>query len=156
VKCFGCRKRFCFKHKDIWHETRTCDEQDRFLADPVNFRSQFDLQNEKVELEKVEEARIRQMLEDEDRSYAQELLDEEEREEARAQAEREKQERKRREEEARAEKERKKRKEREKREKEAAEANKRRQEERANLDTIAKTTKPCPSCTWPIEKNEGW
>ncbi|KAK3330019.1 IBR domain-containing protein [Apodospora peruviana] len=153
VTCVTCHQKFCFRHKVAWHGTMTCGEYDAFLRDPVNFRSRFDVENERVERERMAEKRRLRALEDADRMFAQSLIEEEQvRAEAEAQAARERQMREAAE-----------RKEREKKEKEeagrarkAAAVQKRREEEAASLQTVSKTTKKCPGCAWPIEKRSGW
>ena len=42
------------------------------------------------------------------------------------------------------------------RQKRAEQVRRRRDEEAANLQTIKRTTKPCPGCSWAIEKRDGW
>jgi hypothetical protein len=145
VSCRLCAHRSCFHHKVAWHENLTCEEYDALLVDPVNFRSRFDIENE----EAAQAAAARRAQEDADRVFAQGLLAEEQRVVAEERAERE---RKRREEVEQRE-----RVEREKREKEMREsAVRRKREEEASCRTVGSTTKPCPGCQAPIEKNEGW
>lgn len=150
VTCRLCSQRSCFHHKVAWHENLTCDEYDSLLADPANFRSQFDVANEEAE----RAAAARRAQEDADRVFAQSLIAEERRAVAEERAERERvaAARKREEERARREKE-----ERDKREREMREAAMRRKrEEEASSRTVGSTTKPCPGCNAPIEKNAGW
>jgi formylmethanofuran dehydrogenase subunit E len=131
-----------------WHENLSCDEYDALQADPVNFRSRFDLDNEEAE----KAAAARRAQEDADRVYTQSLLAEEQRAAA---EERERRERKRREE--REERERKEREERERKAREARElVARRKREDEASQNTVSSTTKPCPGCSAPIEKNQGW
>lgn len=146
MTCRLCSHRSCFHHKVAWHENLTCDEYDALLADPANFRSRFDRENEAAEA--AAEARRRQ--EDADRVFAQGLVAEERRERE-ARERREKEERERRERERREREER----ERERREMREA-AVRRKAEEEASVRTVGGTTKPCPGCKAPIEKNEGW
>ncbi|KAK4033711.1 hypothetical protein C8A01DRAFT_19391, partial [Parachaetomium inaequale] len=144
IACRLCAHRSCFHHRVAWHENLTCEEYDALLADPVNFRSRFDIANE----EAAQAAAARRVQEDADRVFAQGLLAEEQRVVAEERAERE---RKRRE-----EKELKERVEREKREREMRESAVRRKlEEEASSRAVGSTTKPCPGCQAPIEKNEG-
>jgi hypothetical protein len=156
VTCVNCGGRFCFRHHVPWHETLTCDEYNRFLADPGGFRSQFELENERVEQERAEQELVRQAQEEEDRRLAQSLLEADQQEEARRVAEQEQREREGRErlERARLEEERKQAEE--ARRKMQLEAERKRKEEQANLATISRTTKNCPKCKSPIEKNLGW
>ncbi len=146
VTCRLCSARSCFHHKVAWHENLSCDEYDALCADPANFRSRFDLANEEAD----EAAAARRAQEDADRVFAQGLVAEE-----RRGAEREKREREARERE---------RVEREERvlaralaEKEMREiAMRKKREEDASSKTVGTTTKPCPGCKAPIEKNDGW
>lgn len=156
VTCYNCRKRFCFRHKVLWHKTLSCEEYDQFIASPHNFKSRFEMENEKADRQRETEARLRAEREERDRLYAQNLLDEEQREEARRQATRERQGRELRErrERERRDLERKQAEEAKRQMREDAEKKKR--EEEANLQTIDRTTKNCPRCKWPIEKNGGW
>ncbi len=158
VSCIGCRQRFCFHHRVPWerHETLSCDEYDAYLADPVHFRSRYELAVEEALNEFATIQLVRRAQEEEDLAFAQTLVAAEEREEAERQAEiqrqarmeEERQERARREEESRrAEAERSRR---------AKEILRHRREEQANMQTIKKTTKDCPQCKWPIEKISGW
>ncbi len=137
-------------HKIAWHENLSCDEYDALCADPVNFRSQFDVANEEAEVA----AAARRAREDADRVFAQGLVAQEREgveRQRRLKAEREAREREMR------EAERKVREEREKIEKERREiAVRRKKEEEASQRTVGGTTKPCPGCRAPIEKNEGW
>ncbi|KAF2667102.1 hypothetical protein BT63DRAFT_427519 [Microthyrium microscopicum] len=155
IRCIGCKQQFCFHHKVPWHETLSCEEYDEFLADPDNFQSRLELQNEQNEKSQREVERIRREQEEADQRFAQSLMAQDEREEAQRQAERDRK--------ARLERDRREqaRREAERQKAEAArqqirrEAEKKAKEEQANLRTIARTTKKCPKCTWPIEKNDG-
>ncbi|KAM7206444.1 hypothetical protein V8F20_002793 [Naviculisporaceae sp. PSN 640] len=147
VVCMLCNARSCFYHKSVWHENLSCEEYDALQQDPLNFRSRYEMENEAAE----EEMRRRRMQEDADRAFAQSLLDEETRERERERLEQE-----------RKERERKERQERERREKKGMElrkqrelAAKRKKEEEASVKKIGMTTKPCPKCEAPIEKNKG-
>jgi cobalamin-dependent methionine synthase I len=120
----------------------TCEEYDRFLQDPDNFRSWVDMENEEAE------RALRAQLEA-DRALAQSLLEEEQRAEAERVAAIERT--------ARDEREKREREAREKEQKRLKELAKRRKaEEEASMKTVSKTTKPCPGCKAPIEKNQGW
>lgn len=148
VICMLCNHRSCFYHKAAWHENLTCEEYDSLLADPHNFRSRYELENQRAE----EEAAARRAQEDADRAFAQSLMAEEQQE-----VERERIEQERREREKREAEERRKRKERERLAQIAREkAARRKAEEDATEKKIATTTKPCPGCKVPIEKNSGW
>lgn len=142
VTCLQCNHRSCFYHKEPWHQSMTCEEYDRFLQDPDNFRSWVDMENEEAE------RALRAQLEA-DRALAQSLLEEEQRAEAERVAAIERK--------AREEREKREREAREKEQKRLKELAKRRKaEEEASMKTVNKTTKPCPGCKAPIEKNQGW
>ncbi|KAK0705550.1 hypothetical protein B0H67DRAFT_558130 [Lasiosphaeris hirsuta] len=148
VICMLCNHRSCFHHKAAWHENLTCDEFDSLKADPVNFRSRFELENEAAE----EAAAARRAQEDADRAFARSLLAAEQREIDRERMEREEQERKASEAQKRREKAERDRKARQQREAAA----RRKVEDEASAKTVARVTKPCPGCRVPIEKNNGW
>lgn len=152
VTCVACGTRTCFNHREAWHESLTCADYDAFKADPINFRSWVELENERVDQEIRDAETRRRNQEDLDRALAQSLLDEEQAVEARRLAEIERQERERREREERE------RRDAEQRKKEAARElqAKRKREEDMTEATIGTTTKPCPTCKRPIEKNHGW
>ncbi|KAK3315464.1 hypothetical protein B0H66DRAFT_628584 [Apodospora peruviana] len=144
VTCLLCNHRSCFHHKLAWHENLTCDEYDALQADPTNFRSRFELENEAADAEAV----ARRAQEDADRAFAQSLLAEEQQAAerkriAQAQAEARKKEQEEREMRVRLAEEARK------------EAARRKKEEEATVKTIGSTTKPCPGCQAPIEKNSG-
>ena len=157
VTCGNCNHKYCFRHRTAWHKTMSCDEYDRFLEDPISFRSAFELENERVERESEAKKRRRRKREDADFRFAQNLLEDEE---ARFEAER----RARRDRAAREETERLKaerRTERKKAEaaaraKVAKEVARRAKENAASEATVRRTTKDCPKCRSPIEKNDGW
>ena len=148
VRCVRCHYKFCFRHQREWHEQLTCEEYDAFLEDPGHFRSRLEIENEEVEQHQAEQRTVRRQQEEADRMYAQSLLDADQQEEARRQEQRERAKRQRAEEE-RAAKELKAKQMRN-------EAERRKIEEDRSLATIKKTTKQCPGCSWPIEKNKGW
>jgi hypothetical protein len=145
VTCLLCDQRTCFAHGVAWHENLSCDEYDALQADPTNFRSRFELENEAAE----EAGRLRRAQEDADRAYAQSLVAERLRAEEVARQERTAREARVREERSREE---------QRRAAEAARAEvlRRKQEEQKTSATVARTTKPCPGCGWAIEKNGGW
>lgn len=133
VTCLHCSHRSCFHHNVAWHQTLSCDEYDQLLADPENFRSNLEIENEKWS-----EAQRAQL--EADRAMAQGLLAED-------QAERRRQEERERQEREQAQK--------------AAKlarqiAARRKREEEQSRATVSQTTKPCPGCGWAIEKNRGW
>jgi hypothetical protein len=111
----------------------SCEEYDQLLADPENFRSRLEIENEAWS--ETQRAQL-----EADRAMAQNLL-------ADDQAEMQ-----RREERARRERE---------QAKKAAElvrkiAARRKREEQMSERMVSQTTKPCPGCGWAIEKNDGW
>ncbi len=142
VTCRQCNQRSCFRHGVAWHETLSCDEYDGLQADPENFRSRLERDNEGFDAaqENIDRALAQSLL-------AQELeqLDEARRESTRLDAAR-------------------------KAAEESAERERVRQEldetrrrvvergleEELSQKIVASTSKPCPGCGWSIEKNEGW
>lgn len=145
VACLLCGRRSCFAHGGVaWHENLSCEEYDALRADPANFRSRFELENEAAE----EAERARREQEDADRVYAQSLAEELRLEEV-ARLERIAREARERETKVREE---------QRRANEAmrAEVLRRRREDEKTAATVARTTKPCPGCGWAIEKNRGW
>lgn len=133
VACLHCNHRSCFHHNVAWHENLSCGEYDQLLADPENFRSRIEIENE----EWTEAQRVQLEA---DRAMAQNLVAEEkaeiERREERARQEREQA-------------------------RKAAElvrkiAARRKREEQQSQAMVSQTTKPCPGCGWAIEKNDGW
>jgi len=157
VTCAVCRRKYCFRHRVAWHETMSCAEYDRFLADPVNFRSTFEAENERVEREREANERCRRELEAADFRFAQSLAEDEEariqaearaqkEEAARVEAERKEAERKAAEQKAQAAA----------KAKAAEDLKRRAKEDAASEVTVKRTTKKCPGCSWPIEKNHGW
>ncbi|OIW27611.1 hypothetical protein CONLIGDRAFT_441211 [Coniochaeta ligniaria NRRL 30616] len=144
VICLLCGQRSCFAHRVAWHENLACEEYDALQADPANFRSRFELENEAAE----EELRLRRAQEDADRVFAQGLVAEELRAEEVARQEKIAREAREKEERAREER-------RKATEAMRAEVLRKKQEEEKSAATVAKTTKPCPGCGWAIEKNAG-
>jgi len=112
------------------------------LLDPDNFRSAIDIDDEVA----AETARLR---EEEDERLARELDRENRRAEEERQRMKHEEERRR----ARAEQERRKREL--EMENMREEVKKRQREESASVAVVQRTTKPCPGCQWPIEKNRG-
>ncbi|KAL7927805.1 hypothetical protein ACQKWADRAFT_277901 [Trichoderma austrokoningii] len=132
VICLHCSHRSCFHHNVAWHQGLTCEEYDQLLADPKNFRSKLEIDNEAWAASQKEQLEA-------DRAMAQGLLEEEGRN-------REMRERRDREERERTQK--------------AVElarqiAARRKKEEEMSRETVGRTTKPCPGCRWAIEKNDG-
>ncbi|KAK3683352.1 hypothetical protein B0T22DRAFT_246180 [Podospora appendiculata] len=148
VSCMLCHQRSCFYHKVAWHNNLTCEEYDLLQADPVNFRSRFELENEAAE----EEQAARRAQENADRTLAQKYMAMEQHDqEEKQKLVRERKEREQREANEAAER--------------AAwtkaaikmrkEMARRKAEDEASTTTITTTTKPCPACKAPIEKNRG-
>ncbi|PMD40388.1 hypothetical protein L207DRAFT_633426 [Hyaloscypha variabilis F] len=146
IRCLNCGFRCCFRHSVQWHDRLTCDEYDEMLQDPDGFRSAIDRDDEvarvaKRRQEEEDDAiardmhqRERQVEQDRQRQIHEEQL-------RRARAEQQAEARRMREELEMAHK------------REAIK--KRQEEERLSLQTVQVTTKPCPGCRWPIEKNQG-
>lgn len=132
VVCLHCSHRSCFHHSVAWHQGLTCEEYDQLLADPDNFRSKLEIDNEAWATSQKEQLEA-------DRAMAQGLLEEERR--------------------TREMRERRDRQERERTQKaiELARqiAARRKAEEEMSRETVGRTTKPCPGCGWAIEKNDG-
>ncbi|KAF4955119.1 hypothetical protein FSARC_11945 [Fusarium sarcochroum] len=132
VTCLHCNHRSCFHHNVAWHETLSCEEYDQLLADPDNFRSRLELENERWS-----EAQQAQL--EADRAIAQGLLAED-RAELKLREERARQER-------------------EQAQKAAKLARqiaaRRKKEEDRSKATVNRTAKPCAGCGWAIEKNRG-
>ncbi|KAB5585569.1 hypothetical protein GE09DRAFT_1048664 [Coniochaeta sp. 2T2.1] len=145
VVCRRCNARSCFTHRVAWHENLWCEEYDALQADPANFKSRFQLENEAAE----EAERQRREQEDADRAFAHSLVQEEKEESAAVE---------RREREARAERARERKELDEKMRRDhamRAEIAKKNKEEEMTRDVVARTTKPCPGYGWAIEKNDG-
>lgn len=134
VICLHCERRSCFRHSVAWHEGLSCDDYDRLLADPENYRS-------RLESEAPADVHRRRQI-DADRAVAQGLVAGEQAARRRRAANRDEREARRR----------------------AAKAvevarriaARRKREEEKSATTIRMTTKPCPGCGWAIEKNRGW
>ncbi|KAG8166707.1 hypothetical protein KVR01_002396 [Diaporthe batatas] len=69
VTCAACNTQFCFRHgiptqprpeqqAPSQHENMTCDEYDSYLADPTNFRSDHQRQQERAAVERREEEAV--------------------------------------------------------------------------------------------------
>ena len=133
VTCLHCNHRSCFHHNVAWHESLSCEEYDQLLADPDNFRSRLELENERWSEEQQAQLEA-------DRAMAQNLLAEDEA------AMRQREERARQ--------------EREQAQKAAQLARqiaaRRKKEEAQSSALVSRTTKPCAGCGWAIEKNKGW
>ncbi|RYO80623.1 hypothetical protein DL766_009110 [Monosporascus sp. MC13-8B] len=155
VTCGKCSFKFCFRHQVRWHEQLTCAEYDSLVSDPENFRSRIDILNEEAEKLRLAEQLARRTQEEADRRLAQSLMAAEQREEAERQARRERAERERREEAERRRLQAERIAMQQQAEKMRMEAVRKRDEDELSRITVEKTTKPCPGCKWPIEKNAG-
>ena len=146
IRCLNCGFRSCFRHSVPWHDRLTCEEYDEMLQNPDCFRSAIDMQDAAAEVA------IR-LQEQEDEMLARGMEQRDKRAEQERQKQRHEEERRR----ARAAQ--KAAAERAKVEKDRArkmEALKRRaMEEKLSVKKVHATTKPCPGCRWPIEKNAG-
>jgi len=153
----------------------TCEEYDEMLEDPDGFQSAIDRDDEAVE-------KARRLQQEEDEMLARKLDERNKRAEQERQRQRHEEERRRARDEQEAEAERKRveqerarqrheEKRRRARAEQEAEAERRRveqerarqreefkrkaREEKLSVDKVHATTKPCPGCRWPIEKNHG-
>lgn len=159
VICGLCHARSCFNHKVKWHDDLSCEEYDEYLADPVNFKSRLERENEEAqqlkELQEEEDLRMARELDAAERAQQAEneaRADRERRENERREQERRENERRANEQRERERLERQRQQERQAKQREVA---LRRQQEQASLATIGQISKPCPSCRRPIQKNEG-
>ncbi|RYP09869.1 hypothetical protein DL764_001003 [Monosporascus ibericus] len=154
VEKYADRETFA-KHQVRWHEQLTCAEYDSFVSDPKNFRSRIDILNEEAEKLWLEEQSAKRTQEEADRKFAQSLMAAEQRKEAERQAQRERAERERREEAERRRLQAERMAKQQQTEKMRMEAVRKREEDELSRRTVERTTKPCPGCRWPIEKNSG-
>jgi hypothetical protein len=183
IRCLNCNFRSCFKHAVEWHERLTCDEYDEYLADPDGFQSAVDKDDEAAELLRAKqeeneslvlrlgEERERRAEENRQRQVHVTQLQRAKVEQAAEAAETE---RNRREQEAaeamarkirevEAARELEKRNEKQmsmlerfrKAQADRELVKRRQKEEKMSLEKVEATTKQCPGCQWPIEKNEG-
>jgi hypothetical protein len=145
IRCLNCGFRSCFRHSVPWHDRLTCDEYDEMLQDPDGFRSAIDRDDEVARV-------VKRRQEEEDEAIARDM-DQRERqvEQDRQRQVHEEELRRARAEQAEA---RRMREELEMAQKREA-IKQRREEEILSLQTVQVTTKPCPGCRWPIEKNQG-
>lgn len=141
VSCLNCNNRTCFNHQVPWHTGMTCPEYDLMVADPDNFVPEMDRSNAAALLEEQQETAAANK---EREAVHKERLAEQERQRLQH-AELRKKARDSQKEEARK--------------KRAAweqgELKRRLKEEKASLAKVEGTTKKCPGCKWPIEKNSG-
>lgn len=175
VRCLNCGFRSCFVHSGPWHSGFTCDEYNEMVQNPDDYQSARDRENFDLEM-------TRRLQEEQDLDAAQKISNrdkrkEEERQRHRHKEEREKArtaqlmeaERKRKQQQQAEEKERqrleeerqaeKAKRQQAKMRKEAQERvlmeAKRQRENALSMETMKQTTKQCPGCQWPIEKNRG-
>lgn len=43
MTCLHCNARRCFRHNEAWHQGMSCEEYDRLIENPENFRSKLEL-----------------------------------------------------------------------------------------------------------------
>lgn len=141
IRCLNCNFRSCFRHSVPWHHRLTCEEYDDMLEDPDNFQSAVDRDDETMEVS-------RRKQHDEDEAFARGLEEEQDRQK---QIHVEQLRKARAEQEAAADKLRMKL----ELQQERDALKKRVADEKASLAKVKLTTKNCPGCKWPIEKNEG-
>ena len=55
VTCIHCSHKFCFEHKVPWHTTMSCREYNLMLADPENFRTRMEQEDEEYRSQRDEE-----------------------------------------------------------------------------------------------------
>ncbi|KAL4960814.1 E3 ubiquitin-protein ligase [Aspergillus stella-maris] len=178
VRCLNCAAESCFKHAIKWHNEFTCDEYDAVLWDPDSYRSikaknagsatewpEFLSKTKMAKAKKKEQAR-QEKLHESLKKAARKKQEEEAariREEKKAQAKADA--------EAAAAAEASRVQEAETIEEEESEASaedikddfkekidmlkKRMREVELSMKMVEETTKRCPGCQWPIEKNEG-
>ncbi|KAH8804543.1 hypothetical protein F5884DRAFT_754151 [Xylogone sp. PMI_703] len=146
MRCLQCGHRSCFRHSVPWHERLTCEQYESLLKDPENFNIGADVEDPSLEkLMKAQEENNDQLL-------AEELA----RQKQVHAVERQRAKRKQQEEAERKREELEKKKKLENDRKKMIEDIKRRQkEDELSLQTVQATTKQCPNCQWPIEKNDG-
>ncbi|EEA19945.1 RING finger protein, putative [Talaromyces marneffei ATCC 18224] len=167
VRCLNCGFRSCYLHAGPWHSGLTCDEYDEMLQNPDEYQSVRGRDNSDLEmtrrlqgeqdLEAAQEISNRDQRKEEER---QKRRHREEREKAGAaqlmEAERRRKERQRTEEEERARETKRQQEKIRKEDQERLLMDARRQRENAlSMETMKQTTKQCPGCERPIEKNRG-
>jgi hypothetical protein len=146
IRCLNCGSRSCFVHSTPWHERLTCKEYDEMLRDPDGFQTTRDEENEANDA-------ARRLQDEEDERLARELSHRDKRAEQDRQRQRHAEERKRARAEQEAEAARKKLEQ--ERAKWKEELKRRQREEQLSMAKVQATTKQCPGCQWPIEKNKG-
>lgn len=175
VRCLNCGFQSCFVHSGPWHSGFTCDEYNDMLQNPDQYQSARDRENCDLEMtkrlqqehdldaaqeissrdkRKEEERQRRRHNEEREKARAAQLMEAEIRRKEKQQAETE--ERQRVEEQRRVEKAKTQAAKMRKQTQERALMEARRQRENElSIQTMKQTTKQCPGCRWPIEKNRG-
>ena len=146
IRCLNCGFRSCFVHSIPWHERLTCEEYDQMLQDPDGFKSALDKEDREYNVAKRHQN-------EEDERLAKELNHRDRQAEQDRQTQRHAQERRRARQEQETEAAR-------KRSEQALalkreELKRKQREEKLSMAKVKSTTKQCPGCQWPIEKNEG-
>lgn len=180
VRCLECGIRSCFVHSVEWHERLTCAEYDEMSKNPEGFKSAMDREEEasrELKRRQLEgDERLAQQLDDEEKLAEQQRQRHEE-QLRRARVEQEAEgDRRRREEENRVAEQRRQREKREEenrqakasrdaedarrkqeqeRQKTIQDIKRRQKEDQLSMAKVQSTTKQCPGCQWPIEKNDG-
>lgn len=146
IRCLNCGSRSCFRHSVPWHDRLTCEEYEEMLKDPDGFQSAIDKDDDAA-------AMVKRLQEQEDEMFARSLDQRDKRAEQDRQKQRHEEERRRARAAQQAESERKKVEQERARQRE--ELKRRAREDKLSVEKVHATTKPCPGCRWPIEKNEG-
>ena len=146
IRCLNCGSRSCFRHSVPWHDRLTCEEYEEMLQDPDGFQSAIDKDDDAAAL-------VKRLQEQEDEMFARSLDQRDKRAEQDRQKQRHEEERRRARAAQQAESERKKVEQERARQRE--ELKRRAREDKLSVEKVHATTKPCPGCRWPIEKNEG-
>lgn len=175
VRCLNCGFRSCFVHSGPWHSGFTCDEYNDMLQNPERFQNNRDRENFDQEMtrrlqeeqdfdaardisrrdkRKEEERQRRRHNEEKEKARAAQLKAAEIKRKERQQAEEEEQQRV--DEEKRVQKAKRKQEKMRRETQERALMEARRQRENdLSIQKMKQTTKQCPGCRWPIEKNKG-
>lgn len=126
--CLHCGHRSCFHHNVSWHQSLSCDEYDQLLADPENFRSRIEIENEEwTQIQKAQVVADQAMAQERRETQQRQVRQREERDRATKAVALARQ-----------------------------IATRRKLEEEQSRETVSRTTKTCPGCGWAIEKNDGW
>lgn len=182
VRCLQCGLRSCFVHSVEWHARLTCEEYDEMLKDPDEFKSAIDkeeeVNNKARRLQLKEDERLAQELDAKDklaeqhrqqqrhneqlkRAKAEQVAEsdrrrqEQETKAAEQKTQRERLEEEKRQAKARQDAEAKRKRQEQERLKAIKEIKRRQREDQLSMDKVQSTTKQCPGCRWPIEKNDG-